>query len=317
MEQNSLNRSKVDWSKLRRNAIGKLDSINKIEETYPIIQSALNELGDKHSFLLTPERKKIAYNQENKLPEIKNKLIDNKIGYIKIPEFIGNDSLTLLFAKKIQRKIKELNHNSNTLKWIVDLRDNRGGNMWPMFLGIAPILKNGTAGYFVDSNNNYSKWNYSEGSVSIDDEKMLSIKNYYEIKDQNFEIAVLIGNKTSSSGEAIATIFKGLPNAKFFGQETFGLTTGNDLFELSDGAILVLTISKFADRHKNIVLGKIKPDFYSNSPKTAAIKWLTNHTQYNNGSSPISGTVRKKIINLTNKQILSRQIRVPYSANWR
>jgi len=40
-------------------------------------------------------------------------------------------------------------------------------------------------------------------------------------------------------------------------------------------------------------------------------------TQGNNGSSPISGTVRKKIINLTNKLILSRQTRVPYSANWR
>jgi len=35
------------------------------------------------------------------------------------------------------------------------------------------------------------------------------------------------------------------------------------------------------------------------------------------GSSPISGTVRKKIINLTNKPILSRLIRVPYSANLR
>ena len=41
------------------------------------------------------------------------------------------------------------------------------------------------------------------------------------------------------------------------------------------------------------------------------------YTVSNNGSSPISGSVSKKIINLTNKAILSRQIRVPYSANWR
>ena len=39
-------------------------------------------------------------------------------------------------------------------------------------------------------------------------------------------------------------------------------------------------------------------------------------TVYNNDSSQIDGTVSKKIINFTNKPILSRQIRVPYSANW-
>ena len=44
---------------------------------------------------------------------------------------------------------------------------------------------------------------------------------------------------------------------------------------------------------------------------------VNQNTAANNGSSPIGGSVRKKIINLTNKPILSRQIRVPYSANLR
>ncbi|WPY97617.1 hypothetical protein [Christiangramia sp. OXR-203] len=47
------------------------------------------------------------------------------------------------------------------------------------------------------------------------------------------------------------------------------------------------------------------------------IKERSEKTFANNGSSPISGSVRKKIINLTNKPILSRQFRVAYSANWR
>jgi hypothetical protein len=37
----------------------------------------------------------------------------------------------------------------------------------------------------------------------------------------------------------------------------------------------------------------------------------------NNGSPQISGSVKNKLFNLTNKPNLSRQIRVPYSANWR
>ena len=43
--------------------------------------------------------------------------------------------------------------------WIVDLRGNFGGNMWPMLLSVEPLIGNGTLGYFVVSHE------LSDGSI--------------------------------------------------------------------------------------------------------------------------------------------------------
>jgi C-terminal processing protease CtpA/Prc len=60
--------------------------------------------------------------------------------------------------------------------------------------------------------------------------------------------AVLIGGRTASSGEAVAIVFHGRDGVRFFGYPTAGLTTSNEPVHLSDGAMLALTMSVFADR---------------------------------------------------------------------
>ncbi len=45
-------------------------------------------------------------------------------------------------------------------KWIIDLKDNTGGDMWPMYLGLSQIIKEGISGYFINSNGEFSEWNY-------------------------------------------------------------------------------------------------------------------------------------------------------------
>ncbi len=51
------------------------------------------------------------------------------------------------FASLLQREIKELDQNEID-NWIIDLRGNTGGNMYPMYLGLSPILGEGIGGYF-------------------------------------------------------------------------------------------------------------------------------------------------------------------------
>jgi len=94
-------------------------------------------------------------------------------------------------------------------------------------------------------------------------------------------VAVLTGRMTFSSGEAIAVAFRGRPDTRSFGLETGGLTTSNDEFLLSDGAWLLLTVSRFADRTGKVYSGPIVPDEVVNPPETwpdpvleAATAWL-------------------------------------------
>ena len=61
-------------------------------------------------------------------------------------------------------------------------------------------------------------------------------------------IAVLQDRSTSSSGEAVLAAFRGLPNARSFGQSSSGYGSGNATHVLSDGSRLTLTAAEFVDR---------------------------------------------------------------------
>ena len=93
-----------------------------------------------------------------------NQILKTQIGYIKISGFSYTDSLCNAFALRLQQIIKEIDNN-NLKGWIIDLRNNTGGNMWPMLLGIGPIIGDGTAGYFVNDKKDFMAWGYSDGKT--------------------------------------------------------------------------------------------------------------------------------------------------------
>ena len=73
-----------------------------------------------------------------------------------------NDGL-LLYAADVRRILTDLSAQ-NPKGWIVDLRGNTGGNMWPMLTGIGPILGDGTVGSFVAADGNIT-WFYQDGKT--------------------------------------------------------------------------------------------------------------------------------------------------------
>ena len=73
-------------------------------------------------------------------------------------------------------------------------------------------------------------------------------------------IAILIGGATASSGEASVISFLGQQHVRLFGSRTRGLATVNQPFELSSGAVLMLTTAHFADRTGRTYPRGIEPD---------------------------------------------------------
>ncbi len=61
----------------------------------------------------------------------------HSIARILVPGFSGQDADG--FATKLQAIVGEL-ASKGPCGWIVDLRGNGGGNMWPMLAGVGPIL---------------------------------------------------------------------------------------------------------------------------------------------------------------------------------
>ncbi|WP_298902836.1 S41 family peptidase [uncultured Psychroserpens sp.] len=280
MQNNSINKYTVDWNQLRHEAFGELDvNAQTIEDTYPGISKAIALLGDNHSLFITSTGSYI--NPHSNMCEgvsFSNVDVPDNIGYVKISNFNGSSNLDgMTFAQNIQDDIIAQDH-SNVEGWIVDLRANTGGNMWPMLTGVGPILGNGTSGYFVDADDVEMSFGFDNGMSILDGNVVMELTNSYTLINPNPKVAVLLDNGVASSGEAIAVSFINRPNTRTFGNATCGLSTANTPFVLSDGGKLVLTTAYFADRDLNLFGEQIDPEIETSVENTldTAINWIVN-----------------------------------------
>ncbi len=274
LEQKSIKKNQIDWTAFTNKIYLHARNSKKIEDTYPCISFAISELKDNHSYF-EPAKNSTKDENLNPLPILADENVPRDIGYIRIPFFIGNNETIKDYIDTITEKISQ--QNKTELKgWIVDLRENFGGNMWPMLVSIEPILGDGIVGYFLDNNNNYEVWKVLEGKVFLNSEIMKQNTNLIHLKNEKPNVAVLINAKTASSGEAISIAFKGRDKTKFFGTKTFGISTGCKSYTLSDNSRINLAESIFVDRNKTKYGSSIQPDVKCNDNESLqkAIDWL-------------------------------------------
>jgi len=214
---------------------------------------------------------KVIYNY----PRPTGKLLENKIGYIAVFEFNAQaeDEMNK-YADEIQNLIIELDKQS-VCGWIVDLRENSGGNMYPMIAGLGALIGEGELGSFKDATGHITNWYYRDGQAWEGDMPHARVSHPEFLYDPDeTPVAVLIGPQTASSGEATAISFRGRLNTRFFGKPSYGLTTGNEGFPLSDGAMIILTVAVELDRTSQEYGGSITPDVVTANAESDATDWL-------------------------------------------
>ena len=292
MRQHALHGQSVDWTEVRTEAFKRAGGAFNPIDTYPAIYWALVQLGDPGAHLRLPpglypdqiallqqaEREAVntapaAAREQTSIPTpfTSRRLPEGHIvtvqgrnfGYVVLPRCSAkdNDGL-LLYAADVRRILTDLTAQSPK-GWIVDLRGNTGGNMWPMLAGIGPILGDGSVGSFVANDGNVS-WFYQDGktgtrnpagletvSLTLQEEPVLQTPSVAPV-------AVLVDSSTASSAEAITIAFHGRPGSRSFGTRTAGKSTAVQPFKLDDGAELYLTTAIDADRS-----GKAYPDGFT------------------------------------------------------
>lgn len=261
MESNSINREDINWESFRNQVKTRAANAQSIADTDAALTLALQLLNDNHSFIRKENGSVLSASTANCQAEEVNAVdIPDNIGYLRVPFFSGSDfQETRNFATDLQSQIRD--QDQSALEgWIVDLRGNAGGNMWPMLAGVGPILGEGIAGYFVGPDNSQVPWSYTNGASVLGQNAIVLLPAPYELINPNPKVAVLLDRAVVSSGEAIAVAFEGRENTKSFGSATCGLSTANRGFQLSDGTLLLLTTDYFADRDLNIFGVPIEPD---------------------------------------------------------
>ncbi len=198
------------------------------------------------------------------------------IGSVRVGAFSGTPEQATAYARQIQDAIAAADRD-DLLGWIVDLRSNGGGNMWPMIAGLGPILGDGPLGYFIGPTGTETLWEYRDGVSRSGGTAITTVSAPYVLKRQRPRVAVLSDVGIASSGEATLIAFRQRADTRSFGQPTCGLSTANSTFPLSDGATFTITTSVMADRAKTRFGDSIPPDeIISDSTQAIqrAVQWL-------------------------------------------
>jgi carboxyl-terminal processing protease len=277
LQNNSINKNKINWEDFRNDVYRHAKGSRTIDQTYTSITYAIDKLEDHHSYFAanivsqdTSDLKPLPILQDENVPE--------NIGYIRIGFCMGDEQQKNNYINSIVDKIAK--QDKIRLKgWIVDLRGNFGGDMVPMLVAIGPILGEGILGYFFYPDSSFYTWNYKNGYLY--DENGIwweQSTNSYHLKSPNPYVAILTDNVTASSGEAVAIAFKGRNKTKSFGIPTFGVSTSNRSYTLSDGSRINLTVSVFADRNKIRYGSSVYPDVVCEEKETLvkAINWISS-----------------------------------------
>lgn len=227
------------------------------EELYGVLNDAVKAAGGKHSMLLTP-----AENAQSDAAATTNPArpvvdVHGRIAVATVPA-VAREEGGQVYADTLAHGLADAlgGDKPRACAAVVDLRGNTGGDMGPMVAGLSPLLPEGSALHFVGA--------FGENPVMItgDGVKGGGTSTSVDVSEKfTVPVAVLVDEKTASSGEATMLAFRGLDNSRSFGTPTAGYASANTVIDYPDGSELMLTISRDKARTGEIFAeDPIQPD---------------------------------------------------------
>lgn len=191
-------------------------------------------------------------------PQFEVKVLDNRYGYILLPGMYSEKNVHKQ-SQKLYDQINTIKSSNRLQGWVIDLRFNTGGDIYPMLLALYDFLGDNVVWGVLDINKNLvNEIALKKGKYKANSKTVSYIKPDGELLDET-KVAVLTNIATGSSGEITALAFKGRKNTIFIGEKTFGKTTANTKADLPFGAFMTLMTGYDCDRNGNYY-EKIIPD---------------------------------------------------------
>lgn len=285
LRRSHINSANVDWPSVAAEAHRRAADAKTTADTYPAIRYVIGELKERHTFLAPPEyyaRQQAGQNLQSgqgmPLVSPSGFRLSGGAGYVVIPAHTGAQPRQKAYAEAGRKVVAELDA-AGVCGWVVDLRGNTGGAMWPMVNTLVGVLGPPPYGAFVfPGAGGRAAWVLKDGEVANErGPPLYGLPPQPPLKAAAAPMAVLVGPNTGSSGEFTAMAIRGRARTRLFGQPTAGLITGNSTQRLPDGAALVISGSWGEDRTGFRDIEKIVPDVETASTQDAvdaALAWL-------------------------------------------
>ena len=153
-------------------------------------------------------------------PMVEHEMLDDKIGYITINQFAETT------ASQYETALEDLN-NQGMERLIVDVRDNPGGLLTSVCDVLDSMLPEELLVYTEDKNGKKIEYN-ATGTDQFDK-----------------PMVVLVNGNSASAAEIFSGALQDYKVAKLVGTTTFGKGIVQQIFNLSDGSAVKMTISKY------------------------------------------------------------------------
>jgi carboxyl-terminal processing protease len=289
----SVHQAEVNWEALEDSVLSRSTGARTPEGTWAALTWALRRV-DPHSLLMLSPEKMAALTGGMTLQAGPRsgaaassgaaRVVDGAIGLIAIPPHTGPNRPA--YVDSLHAQLSALDH-AGICGWVVDLRDDSGGNMWPMLAGIGPLLGGEVVGSFTNHPPGIA-WHYRDGRSWDGDSTAPAAFDGFgstaapRLTHADAPVALLIGHKTASSGEITLLAFLGRPNVRSFGDSTAGYASSNTDVRLRDGATLIVTSGYPRDRRGRTYPLRIAPDTLvpasdsagGEAPVRQAVTWL-------------------------------------------
>ncbi len=207
------------------------------------IELTIRRRGEKKALIKKIKREIIV------VKSVDAKIIDKKIGYLRLKSFNSNSS------KQLLKKIENFENKNRLNGYILDLRNNPGGlltqaiNVTDFFLNDGEI-------------------------VSTKGRRLMENRRFFARKGDQLNgkpLIVLINNGSASASEIVAGALKDHKRAIILGEKTYGKGSVQSIIPLSDGGGMRLTVSKYyLPSGKSISEVGVEPDIFVEEDEKSA-----------------------------------------------
>lgn len=282
----AMNRERVDWVAVERQARELAGPAKDTIDLLPAYHLIVWSLGDNHSLILPTDaqvdewirrngrdrylpdtpRRRASFSEYRRRPVSGRSLTlpnGRAARAVVVPAYEGDDASNV-FAQSITDALG----SSQACGYVVDLRGNTGGNMFPMITGLWPLLGEGFSFPGV------SGPGLDDGRISVEGGRLLGYEQpgaHGEVINEltswsqdrsvaGLPVAVLIDQVVGSSGEGVAIALKSRARTRFFGERTYGIASANTILTLSDGISMAVTVAYLKDSQGRTYPDGIPPD---------------------------------------------------------
>ena len=220
------------WDAARRSALAELERVTSFAEADDVLRVAVAVAGGHHSTVLPP-RDRDGDASDELVPTV---AVQGGVATAVVPEFTGGAEAGRRYAETLADGLA----GSGACGVVVDVRGNGGGDMGPMLAGLAPLLPEGVLGSFVVGD--------VVTDLRLDDGRFTGGGTPTRADSGGtalgVPVAVLTDGGTGSSAEQVVLAFRGLEDARTFGEPTAGYASVNRSTTLFSGSTLVLTVGE-------------------------------------------------------------------------